>query len=100
MRSSNGQSGSSIQRRSSSADNLALSQNGNRPSYSRASSIGRPSMGASKIGDAKPVNPQELANFILLSLENFNYQEQMTAKALLLPSTATFYNIFEVLSFF
>lgn len=87
---------SSIPRRSSSADTFGSSQLG-RPSNGRASSIGRPSMAPGKAGETKPINPQELASSISTILEYLHYKEQMTVKTLLLPSTGTFYNIFEFL---
>jgi len=62
----------------------------------RASSIGRPSMGSCLKPEAKPINQQELAQSILTVLQTHDFKTPMTVKQLLLPSTGTFYSIFEV----
>ncbi|CAF0775249.1 unnamed protein product [Brachionus calyciflorus] len=86
-------------RRSSSADNFGSSSQ-NRQSAGRSSSIGRPSsIGFIKTADGKPIEAKDLAPAIFDELEVLGYPigDQFTVKTLLLPSTATFYSIFEFL---
>jgi SMC interacting uncharacterized protein involved in chromosome segregation len=53
-------------------------------------------MGSCLKPDAKPINQQELAQSILTVLQAHDFKTPMTVKQLLLPSTGTFYSIFEV----
>ena len=102
--------GPNSQRRGSSTDGFGhrLSQAAGRASgpsiggglTGRPSSTGRPSMaggGKGKPGESNQVNTLELSQTIVKALHDCSYPHEVTVKIMQLPSTATFYALFEFL---